>query len=147
MMQRTKDLDTPELLEQLPALQQLLFRVLGCQVVSNSYLVWAVLNHEVWCFLRQTLDSVTYCCLHRAYHNKNLNLIFCTTQPQGAAVHNFVIQLALSMVSSGCWEYTHHIFEFASLTCSCVNISSCFFRLPLKVSKSTTQSVTVQLIW
>ncbi|KAI8028072.1 putative clathrin assembly protein [Camellia lanceoleosa] len=28
---RTKGLDTPELLEQLPALQQLLFRVLGCQ--------------------------------------------------------------------------------------------------------------------
>ncbi|XWS72978.1 hypothetical protein CRYUN_Cryun02cG0086200 [Craigia yunnanensis] len=48
---RTKDLDTAELLEQLPALQQLLFRVLGCQ-------------------------------------------------PQGAAVHNFVIHLALSMVAS-----------------------------------------------
>ncbi|XP_019440645.1 PREDICTED: putative clathrin assembly protein At5g35200 [Lupinus angustifolius] len=48
---RTKDLDTAELLEQLPALQQLLFRVLGCQ-------------------------------------------------PQGAAVHNFVTQLALSMVAS-----------------------------------------------
>lgn len=32
-MQRTKDLDTTELLEQLPALQQLLFRVLGCQVI------------------------------------------------------------------------------------------------------------------
>lgn len=48
---RTKDLDTAELLEHLPALQELLFRVLGCQ-------------------------------------------------PQGAAGHNFVIQLALSMVAS-----------------------------------------------
>lgn len=48
---RTEDLDTAELLEQLPALQQLLFRVLGCL-------------------------------------------------PQGAAVHNFVIRLALSMVAS-----------------------------------------------
>ncbi|KAJ8562328.1 hypothetical protein K7X08_011619 [Anisodus acutangulus] len=48
---RTKDLDTPELLEQLPAFQQLLYRIIGCQ-------------------------------------------------PQGASVHNFVIQFALSMVAS-----------------------------------------------
>lgn len=39
LMQRTKDLDTAELLEQLPALQQLLFRVLGCQVI---YIVQSV---------------------------------------------------------------------------------------------------------
>ncbi|KAH9610838.1 hypothetical protein KSS87_005285 [Heliosperma pusillum] len=48
---RIKDLDTLDLLVQLPALQQLLYRVLGCQ-------------------------------------------------PEGAAVHNHVIQLALSMVAS-----------------------------------------------
>ncbi|CAE6199897.1 unnamed protein product [Arabidopsis arenosa] len=48
---RTKDLDTPDLLEQLPALQELLFRVLDCQ-------------------------------------------------PEGAAVQNHIIQLALSMVIS-----------------------------------------------
>ncbi|XP_068651854.1 putative clathrin assembly protein At5g35200 [Aristolochia californica] len=47
---RTKELDTAELLEQLPALQQLLFRLLACQ-------------------------------------------------PQGAAIYNFVIQLALTMVA------------------------------------------------
>ncbi|KAG4144095.1 hypothetical protein ERO13_D05G015200v2 [Gossypium hirsutum] len=48
---RTKDLDTAEVVEHLPALQQLLFRVLGCQ-------------------------------------------------PLGAAAHNLVIQLALSLVAS-----------------------------------------------
>ncbi|KZV14192.1 clathrin assembly protein [Dorcoceras hygrometricum] len=58
---RTKDLDTPELLEHLPSLQQLLFRVLGCMV--NLFLVVVM-------------------------------------QPQGAAIHNHVIQLALALVAS-----------------------------------------------
>lgn len=35
-LQRTKDLETAELLEQLPSLQQLLYRLLGCQVMSAS---------------------------------------------------------------------------------------------------------------
>ncbi|KAM7274314.1 hypothetical protein ACFE04_028978 [Oxalis oulophora] len=50
-LNRTKDLDTPELFVELQVLEQLLFRVLACQ-------------------------------------------------PQGAVVHNFIIQLALSMVAS-----------------------------------------------
>lgn len=45
LVQRTKDLDTAELLEHLPALQQLLFRVLGCQVIFNSE-VGPVVDHN-----------------------------------------------------------------------------------------------------
>ncbi|CAL5344170.1 unnamed protein product [Camellia sinensis] len=37
--QRTKGLDTSELLEQLPALQQLLFRVLGCQPQEQRFII------------------------------------------------------------------------------------------------------------
>ncbi|KAF5945865.1 hypothetical protein HYC85_016093 [Camellia sinensis] len=44
---RTKDLDTPELLEQLPALQQLLFRVLGCQVASESIKIYNAISDGV----------------------------------------------------------------------------------------------------
>lgn len=35
-LQRTKDLETAELLEQLPSLQQLLHRLLDCQVMLAS---------------------------------------------------------------------------------------------------------------
>lgn len=71
---RTKDLDTAELLEHLPALQQLLFRVLGCQ-------------------------------------------------PQGAAVHNFVIQLALSMVA------TESIKIYQAISDGTVNLVDKFFEM------------------
>ncbi|KAF9595195.1 hypothetical protein IFM89_037781 [Coptis chinensis] len=39
---RTRDLDTAELLEQIPALQQLLFRVLGCQPQGAAVIIFVI---------------------------------------------------------------------------------------------------------
>ncbi|MCH85677.1 clathrin assembly family protein, partial [Trifolium medium] len=43
-VERTKDLDTAELLEQLPALQQLLYRVISCQVASESIKIYQAIS-------------------------------------------------------------------------------------------------------
>ncbi|XP_042392878.1 putative clathrin assembly protein At5g35200 [Zingiber officinale] len=71
---RTKDLETSELLEQLPSLQQLLHRLLGCQ-------------------------------------------------PQGAACHNIIIHLALSMVAS------ESIKIYNSISDGIVNLVDKFFEM------------------
>ncbi|KAG6424187.1 hypothetical protein SASPL_114600 [Salvia splendens] len=44
---RTKDLDTPDLLEHLPALQQLLHRVIGCQVASESIKIYSAISDGI----------------------------------------------------------------------------------------------------
>ncbi|CAN1290069.1 Putative clathrin assembly protein At5g35200 [Linum perenne] len=72
---RTKDLETAELLDQLPALQQLLSRVLNCQ-------------------------------------------------PQGAAVSNFIIRLALSMVAS------ESVKIYQAITDGTENLVDKFFEMP-----------------
>uniref|UniRef100_A0A1J3IK30 Putative clathrin assembly protein n=1 Tax=Noccaea caerulescens TaxID=107243 RepID=A0A1J3IK30_NOCCA len=51
---RTKDLDTPDLLEQLPALQELLFRVLDCQPGGS-----AVQNHIIQLALTMVITEST----------------------------------------------------------------------------------------
>ncbi|KAE8713939.1 putative clathrin assembly protein [Hibiscus syriacus] len=65
---RTKDLDTEEVLEHLPALQQLLFRVLGCQPIGA-----AAHNHVVQLALSLVaLESVN---VYRALSDGTANLM------------------------------------------------------------------------
>ncbi|KAK8491187.1 hypothetical protein V6N11_037950 [Hibiscus sabdariffa] len=101
---RTKDLDPAEVLEHLPALQQLLFRVLGCQV-SMQFLLFA--SEMVF----GNVSSISFC--------GNINRIY--VQPIGAAAHNLVIQLALSLVAS------ESVNIYRALTDGSVNLVDKFF--------------------
>lgn len=95
---RTRELDSEELLEHLPALQQLLYRLIGCRV--SFWHLWIFrfcLILIITFFFRIWLYFVKFFTLTFYKHENDLML---KLQPEGAAIGNYVIQYALALV---CW--------------------------------------------
>lgn len=76
---RTRSLCCPDLLEQLPALQQLLFRLIGCQVKSNSscFPLYAIRKYDSYFYY-----GYNFIFHHWFYWTYYINFICCSLKEQ-----------------------------------------------------------------